>query len=182
MSAAGILAYTLRAGRFALAVLALWAALRAVLALRRRTSWKREALLGAAVFYLAALVQIIALRGGPGQTRQAQLVPMRTTLAQLRAGAWPFAYHLIGNMVWFVPLGILAPKLRSQRAADPTRAALGFIRVLALGAALSACLEALQFILGTGVTDVDDVLVNALGAGAGWLIERIFSRQRRVSP
>lgn len=165
MSASGILAYTLRAGRFALGVLAIWTVFRMLLALRRRTDWRREVRLGTAVFYLAALTEIIALRGGSGDTRQLNLVPLGTTLSQLRGGIWPFVYHLGGNLAWFVPLGVLARRKCSLRQA------------ILLGAAVSIILETLQYLLGTGVTDVDDVLINALGTGLGWWI---FSNRRRV--
>ena len=43
--------------------------------------------------------------------------------------------------------------------------------------ALSAALEALQFALSTGMTDIDDVLLNALGALLGACAVRILRRQ-----
>ena len=62
------------------------------------------------MFYLAALAEIIALRFGRPAARVApQLVPLRTTLEQWRAGAWPFVYHVVGNLTWFMPLGLLCP-------------------------------------------------------------------------
>ena len=75
---------------FALGCAALWALLRRAI-LRGERKARREALYALTVFYLAALVEIIALRFGRPAARVApQLVPQRTTKDQWRPGAWPF--------------------------------------------------------------------------------------------
>ncbi|MBQ9951103.1 MAG: VanZ family protein [Clostridia bacterium] len=167
MGLSGILMYVMRAARFALAVgavyaLGRWLWLRAK---GEKPGWVRELVRLLFVVYAAALVQIIALRGGAGDARAVQPVPLRTTLGELRAGLWPFIYHLVGNAVWFVPLGMFLHKK-------------GAVRALLFGAGVSAALECLQWILGTGVTDVDDVIINALGALAGCLLMRLGRRNR----
>ena len=157
MSAAGIARYVVRALGFAGVVCACWAAARLIL-LRRRGAGidvRRELRLLLRTGYLAALAEIIALRGGSGSVRALRLVPLQTTLEELRAGAWPFAYHAAGNMIWFVPLGMILSRRRT------------IWQTLAIGAAVSLGLEAMQWMLGTGVSDVDDVLLNALGALLG---------------
>ena len=123
---------------------------------------RQEALLLAMVAYLAALAEIIALRIGLGHAaRTLNLIPLETTLAQLRGGAWPLLYHSLGNVGWFVPLGALLA------ARNPN---LRFWAALGIGAGISAAMELTQYLLSTGVTDVDDVWLNALGALAGWAI------------
>ena len=157
MSAAGIAQYVARALGFAGAV----CGIRMVIRLARwaatggRPDWRRELRRLLQTGYLAALTEIIALRGGPGAVRALQPVTLRTTLEELRAGAWPFAYHVAGNMIWFVPLGMILSRRRT------------IWQTLAIGAAVSLGLEAMQWMLGTGVSDVDDVLLNALGALLG---------------
>ena len=55
--------------------------------------------------------------------------------------------------------------------------------MLLSGAGLSICIELMQYLLMTGVTDVDDVLLNALGALLGWGLARLWQRRRgRISP
>ena len=49
---------------------------------------------------------------------------------------------------------------------------------LLAGAGLSAAIELMQYLLMTGVTDVDDVLMNVLGALTGWLLARLWRRLR----
>jgi len=166
MDVSGIVFYGMRAARFALAVCAAYACGRLIYLKRsgRATDRRGELVRLLCVGYLAALAEIIALRGGMGNTRELRLVPLETTLGTLKAGAWPFIYNFVGNIVWFVPLGWML------RRRGPARA-------MFAGAAVSLLLEALQWLLMTGVTDVDDVIVNALGALLGALAGRyIFGK------
>lgn len=156
-----ILFYSLRAAAFAAVVCALYAL---VSALRGRKL--RPGRL-ASLAYLAALIQITVIRGGANWTEvftatrdSARLTPLQTTLEQLRAGAWPLVYHAVGNMLWFVPLGFL---LRKRNA----------LVALLRGAELSICIELMQYLLMTGVTDVDDLIFNALGTLLGWSLARL---------
>lgn len=73
-----------------------------------------------------------------------------------------FFYNLYGNIVWFVPMGVFIPAL--------TKRHLGFLKVVLIGALISASIETMQFVLNTGVTDIDDVIFNTLGAAVGYLL------------
>ena len=158
MSISGICAYLIRALAFA-------AAMGAIYCLALRICKKRVRKMGLlCIMYLSAVTEIIALRFGmPPVERELQLVPLQTTLSALQAGAWPFIYHVGGNLAWFVPLGVFIQLRFPDRSP--------------LGALLSAALEALQFALSTGMTDIDDVLLNALGALLGACAVRILRRQ-----
>ena len=161
MSLSGILIYCLRAATFAAVVCALYALVCWICGKGLRPGRL------AALAYLAALIQITVLRGGVDwaklmtATRDLpRLIPFETTLGELRAGAWLLIYHTLGNLAWFVPLGVL---LRKKSA----------LTVLLTGAAVSTFIELMQYLLMTGVTDVDDVLLNALGALLGWALTRL---------
>ena len=170
MSFAGIWELLRPALLFALGCAALWALLRRAL-LRGERKARREALYALTVFYLAALVEIIALRFGRPAARVApQLVPLRTTLEQWRAGAWPFVYHVVGNLTWFMPLGLLLPLLRPSAR---------WRQALLVGAGLSLLVEGYQFLFGTGAPDVDDLLLNALGTLLGYGLSRLIRRAQR---
>lgn len=166
MGIRGILRYSGGALLFAAAVCGLW------LAARRPNAGKARPAEVLAVLYLAALVQITALRIGLAGHRwlggAINAVPLKTTLEAWRDGSWPFVYHIIGNMAWFVPLGALLPALRPR---------INGRKALLAGAALAAGIEALQYLLGTGVSDVDDVLLNALGALAGYGLRQSVRRR-----
>lgn len=160
MSIGGIAQYCLRAGTFAAVVCAAYA----LICLLRGRVLRLRRLLGIA--YLAALLQITVIRGGVdyvavlrGGREAQQLIPLHTTLEALRQGTWPLIYHVAGNLVWFVPLGWMCARR-------------GVCTALLAGAGLSAAIELMQYLMMTGMTDVDDVLLNASGALLGWLLAR----------
>lgn len=166
MSFSGIALYCMRAGSFAAAICALYGIL---CLLRRKKPGLRRML---ELAYLSALVQITVLRGGVNwryvlqPVRQMpQLVPLKTTISLLDSGLWNLVYNIVGNLIWFVPLGILLGRGRAKRA-------------LLLGAILSAAIEFAQYMLMTGFTDVDDIIFNALGSLLGWRIYRLWWRNR----
>ena len=150
---------------------ALWALLRRAI-LRGERKARREALYALTVFYLAALVEIIALRFGRPAARVApQLVPLRTTLEQWRAGAWPFVYHVVGNLTWFMPLGLLLPHAAAKRAVAAGPASRG-------GAFLAGGGVSVAVWHGRAVTWTT-VLLNALGALLGYGLCRLVRRAQR---
>ena len=64
----------------------------------------------------------------------------------------------LSNIVFFVPFGMLFP-VKKWKA------------VLSFSALFSILIEALQYILGLGLCELDDVICNALGAMIGfWII------------
>lgn len=71
-----------------------------------------------------------------------------------------FLYLFGGNIVWFVPFGFYLAFFREFRMR----------RVILCGFLLSLFIEVMQFVLGTGVSEVDDLLLNTLGSALGGLI------------
>lgn len=169
----GILIYTGRALIFAVP------SVLAVLLVAKLLKKKLSAAALALVFYLAALIEITVIRD-PGAFFEAlrfehalspaQLVPLKTTLEEFRRGVWPFFYHVLGNMLWFVPFGVLAPLAagRLRRAAP----------CILAGACLSLAVEVCQLLLSTGAGDIDDLLLNTLGTAAGFLLCCLWRRSR----
>lgn len=177
MSLQGILLYTARALQFALMVELVWLFYYGIRSggwrgLQNTLQRKRFLWSSLLVFYLAALLQITVIRGGvglaslltaPHDGSTVQLVPLWYTLQQAKAGWWAIVYPICGNLAWFLPLGLLLPRLWPQR----------FGRVTAVvGAALllSASVEVLQWLFGSGISDVDDVLFNVAGAWLGYAV------------
>lgn len=74
-------------------------------------------------------------------------------------------YNLAGNVVMFMPLGFLVPLLWRPFGA--------FWRTLVLGGSLSVGIEAAQLFTSRS-TDVNDVMLNTLGAVLGWLLWRLM--------
>lgn len=71
--------------------------------------------------------------------------------------------NLAGNILLFVPLGLLYPLCRKKRVSFP------HILVVTVGA--TALIEVLQFVfLSSRSADVDDIILNFIGGMAGYLI------------
>jgi glycopeptide antibiotics resistance protein len=132
----------------------------------------------AAVAYGAALaaVTLLPVRYRPElarwpENRRPQLVPLWNLLVSLRDGDLRLATvaGCAGNVLLFVPLGFLLPLLAPRLDR--------LWRVVAVGAAVSVLLELAQLPMpGVRRADVNDVLMNALGAALGWLVLRLAGR------
>lgn len=162
MSFTGILRYSLSALMFASGFLLLFCLARRMCG---RNTGPSLALL---VFSTAAVVQITGLRMGlrPWRFLSGELhwIPLESTLGVAKRGWWMLTYHTIGNLAWFVPIGFFWRRLRPKQP---------LWRAMAAGALLSVLVECLQYLLGTGVSDIDDVLLNALGTLLGaWAARR----------
>ena len=123
---------------------------------------KRPAILALAL-YAAFLLGIAVWR--PWATPAApfsgrwELVPFTGTADLWRAGIVPFVFLFVGNVACFVPFGFGLPALTPLRRAVVPLCFLG-----------SLLIEALQWAFGTGVSQVEDILLNTLGAALGYAL------------
>jgi glycopeptide antibiotics resistance protein len=110
------------------------------------------------------------------------LKPFATILPALRHGPGTFVFtNLIGNVLAFMPLGLLLP-LAMRR--------IPWLVVIVAGAALSAAIELTQYALSTNLgylyrrADIDDVIVNVFGTVVGLtlyvVLQLVVSLARRV--
>lgn len=138
-------------------------------------TWQRWGLRILFLLYLAVLLRITVFRPGFGQMPPMQGSWNDTLFAEylplLQNGRWlRFVYLFVGNLVWFVPLG-MAVQCRTRRRLWPSAAA---------GLALSAIIEAGQYLFGTGVSELDDLVLNTagalIGAAAVLLLRRLRGR------
>ncbi|WP_433317416.1 VanZ family protein [Micromonospora sp. CA-269861] len=168
-----------------LAALAVW-----VLARRRRaagtpSAWRTSLADVGIVYGTVPWVWMIMLPGD-----QAGIVPGRVTLVPLRdlltifsdGGPLTATFQVVGNLLVFAALGFFAPQRFPALASVP--------RILALAAGCSVLVETAQFVLRLDrVSSVDDVLLNAAGAGLAALASRHWwratadvSEERRPEP
>lgn len=77
------------------------------------------------------------------------------------------AVNLLGNIGMFVPLGLFLPALRERLRSFP--------RFLLCTAALIAAVEITQLFTLLGSCDIDDLILNVLGASVGFWIFRAVS-------
>lgn len=141
-----------------------------LLARRRREAgaWRRSFAEVAMVHGTVPWVWMILLPGATpgGPRRRVNLVPLHDIAEVLAAGPPLTAVAQIGgNLLVFAALGYFAPIRFRKLASVP--------RMLALGAACSVLVETAQYVLWLDrVSSVDDVLLNAAGAGLAALASR----------
>ena len=95
-------------------------------------------------------------------------MPFRSIAYDLRKGGRDLQVNFLGNIVAFMPLGILIPLNRLR----PTTA----WHVATWSALLSAGIEVVQYVSGRRVADVDDVLLNTCGGLIGYAFYRGWLR------
>ncbi len=153
-----------------LSALAVWA-----LARRRRTTgtapqwaWRMSLAEVGIVYGTVPWVWMIML---PGARASVSLVPGRDLLTILAdRGPVTLAGQVVGNLLVFAALGFFAPLRFPALACVP--------RILALAAGCSILVETAQYALRLDrVSSVDDVLLNAAGAGLAALVSRRWWRR-----
>lgn len=82
----------------------------------------------------------------------------------------PFFKNLIGNLVLFLPWGIMLPLLGKRfKSAKP---------FFLLTAMVIICVELMQLVFRVGTCDIEDFLLNMLGAAIGYIITRILTQKK----
>lgn len=120
--------------------------------------------------YISFLSYLLFLAPGFGRTddviRNSNFIPLRTIINYIRYSNTVSFKHLIinllGNICAFVPMGFFLPIFnKHSRKLSNT---------LWVSALFSLTAEILQLILVVGSFDVDDILLNTVGGGFGYLI------------
>ena len=104
--------------------------------------------------------------------RQLNLVPFRTLRlfadlldSSVRAYIRMAVINLGGNILMFIPLGLLLPRVFQRCASLP--------RTLLTTAVIITTVELIQLFTLVGCCDIDDLILNVLGAALGYGIHKI---------
>jgi len=76
--------------------------------------------------------------------------------------------NLGGNIIMFIPLGFLLPRVFSRLAS--------FFRVLLATAVIIICVELIQLFTLVGSCDVDDLILNVIGSAMGYGIHKYANK------
>lgn len=155
-----------------LAALAVWALARrrSVTGTAAAWAWRKSLAEVAIVYGTVPWVWLTMLPGGrAGAVHRVSLVPLRDLLSILAGDPVKATVQVVGNLLVFAALGFFAPVRFTALASVP--------RILALAASCSVLIEAAQYVLPLyRVSSVDDVLLNAAGAGLAALASRRWWR------
>ncbi|MCM1184693.1 MAG: VanZ family protein [Roseburia sp.] len=93
----------------------------------------------------------------------------REYIPLLRHGYWLRSLYLFGgNIVCFMPFGMYLQWKKQWKLKT----------IAVMGLFFSLCIEAMQYVLGTGVSELDDLILNTLGAVIGaWGVRRWLRRR-----
>jgi glycopeptide antibiotics resistance protein len=94
-------------------------------------------------------------------------IPLNTIIYYLKGNPnYITAYNnLTGNIIAFVPIGFLAPLILNNSRKFTNTFLIAFIICLSI--------ELLQFVFNLGIFDIDDLILNVLGAVIGFIIYKI---------
>lgn len=93
------------------------------------------------------------------------LIPFVDLCNLMKQGRWETAVYLFfGNLIWFIPLGVFL---------EYRKITCSLFRIGIYGFCLSLVIEICQFVFGTGVTDVEDLILNTLGTIGGALLLKL---------
>lgn len=142
-----------------------------LLFVRHRRSLFSEVCVWVFAFYVILLLMLTTFRDTyfPWQLNfnfnrplsDANFVFMKETLKLTKAASLlDFFYNSLGNILWFIPFGFLFPIVIMQKHC--------FRITFLTGLIFSITIETMQFVLATGVSDIDDVFFNVCGAIVGY--------------
>lgn len=144
-----------------------------------RTRWLAAPVL---VAYTAILIRFVVFKAIPvirlghirlkfagPHTGPANFIPFKTIGPQLvgRGNHLIDTVNLLGNIVPFLPIGLLAPLVFRS---------MSWTKALVLGVAIGLSFELMEAIFRVGIFDVDDILLNACGVIVGYGVFRVFQR------
>ena len=139
--------------------------------------WERTlrfGLIGISAVYAFVLIKIILLKSGiTPELRTIQYVPLSfiKDLTNPELALDVVLKNVLGNFAIFIPLGILLPILFNE---------LSYIKTVFIGLFISIFFETLQYIVGFGMTDIDDLILNTLGCMTGAaLYFALFNRPKK---
>ena len=123
---------------------------------------KKYIIIGLFLGYLLLLIKVIVFKYPSSMLfdiADGNWVPFKTIVPYLRGQpTWIVAmYNIGGNVASFIPLGFFVPVLSHHPLPQ-------LKHVLIFAFLLSLALEGLQVFLHAGVFDVDDIILNVLGA------------------
>lgn len=137
---------------------------------------------GLGICYAVFLVYIFFFarrRWGPSSKRSFHLIPFRDKTTYLQGYGnhtgpenLEFYKDLVGNILLFIPLPFFLAWFFGVRS---------FRKLLLISATTSFSVELIQFILNIGVADVDDLLLNTMGASIGLLFLYTVSAKNNKS-
>jgi glycopeptide antibiotics resistance protein len=149
----------------------------------KRTRWLAACAL---VAYSAILIKFVVFKAIPiirigrlrlrfagSHTGPGNFVPFKTIVPQLigRGNHLIAMVNLMGNIIPFMPVGLLAPLVFRS---------VSWQNALLLGVFIGVSFEVMEVVFRVGIFDVDDVILNAFGVMVGYGAWVMFKRRAQT--
>lgn len=95
------------------------------------------------------------------------LIPIKETISMFQQDLGTAFYNILGNLIMFIPLGIFIPILYKKK--------LNIFHLGLYGAICSLLIELGQGFIPLRCFDIDDIIINSLGAMVGFIIYRTIT-------
>ena len=149
----------------------------------KRTQWLATCAL---IAYSAILIKFVVFKAVPTihmghlrfrfagpHTGPGNFVPFKTIVPELigRGNHLIDIVNLIGNIIPFMPIGLLAPLVFRS---------ISWQKALVLGVVTGLTFEVMEVVFRVGIFDIDDVILNGLGVMIGYGAFVIFRRRAQI--
>jgi glycopeptide antibiotics resistance protein len=151
----------------------------------KRTRWLAACVL---IAYGALLIRFVVFKAIPvirighlrlrfagTHTGPGNFVPFKTIVPLLigQGNHLIAMVNLFGNIIPFMPIGLLAPVVVRS---------ISWRKALVLGVFTGLTFEVMEVLFRVGIFDVDDVILNAFGVMVGYGVFVMFKRRAQTSP
>ena len=129
------------------------------------------------LLYLAVVLRITVFRSSFTlqnlcQNGQVILTLFEGYIDLIRRGDWfSFTYLFVGNIVWFVPFGMYLQYMGISKR---------LLRTALYGFLFSLLIETMQFVFGTGFSELDDLVLNTIGAWIGGAVVKALKLKHTI--
>ena len=124
------------------------------------------------VVYLVVLIDLTQFQFFEGNP-PANLIPFRSITKDMHVSSDGFLVNFLGNIVVFLPLGVMPPLIWPDRF-------LSVWRVVVIAMVFSVSIEVAQYASGHRTADVDDVILNTAGALIGYAGFAVVRGRREI--
>ena len=150
----------------------------------KRTRWLATCAL---IIYSAVLIKFVVFKAIPTihighlrfrfagpHTGPGNFVPFKTIVPQLigRGNHLIDIVNLIGNIIPFMPIGLLAPLVFRS---------ISWQKALVVGVVTGLTFEVMEVVFRVGIFDIDDVILNGFGVMIGYGVFVMFRRRRNLA-
>lgn len=127
------------------------------------------------ILYLMYLTFLDPLYGRGIVHRSINVIPLKTIIQFLTSNysLKIIIINIAGNIAAFVPMGFLLPVVFNRID--------GFYKVMLVSLAAAFSIEAAQYILRVGASDIDDIILNALGGMLGYILYRFIKAGFKIN-